>query len=183
MTSLTQASRSRSITYIALAVSLIAICSWIIIPTTVPFTMQTFAVFAVLALLGGKLGTLAISSYLVIGFAGLPVFSGFSGGVGKLLGSTGGYLIGFLFMGLIYWLITHFLGSKPWAMVLAMTLGLLALYLFGTAWFMTVYTSSKGPVGLMTVLGWCVFPFVVPDLVKLSLALLLVRRLRPHLHL
>ena len=58
-----------------------------------------------------------------------------------------------------------------------MLLGLLACYAAGTAWFMVVYARTTGPVGLVTVLGWCVIPFVVPDLVKMALAILLQRRI------
>jgi biotin transport system substrate-specific component len=183
MTSHATFSPSKTLSYVALFAALIALCSWIAIPTTIPFTMQTFAIFAVLGLLGGRRGTLAILSYLLLGLCGLPVFSGFQAGIGVLLGSTGGYLIGFVIMGLIYWLLTKLFGTKTWIMALSMLLGLLLLYAFGTIWFLLVYTSSTGTISLLTVLGWCVFPFMIPDLLKLSLALLLIRRLSPHLHL
>ena len=94
--------------YIAISAALIAICSWISIPTAVPFTLQTFAVFFVLLLLGGERGTIATLVYVLLGAVGVPVFAGFSGGIGILLGSTGGYIIGFLFVGLIYMLFTKF---------------------------------------------------------------------------
>ena len=61
--------------------------------------------------------------------------------------------------------------------VLIMILGLLVCYAFGTAWFMVVYMASTGPVGLLTVLGWCVFPFLLPDVLKILLALVLGRRI------
>ena len=92
--------------YIAMGATLIAICSWISIPTAVPFTLQTFAVFFVLLLLGGERGTLAILIYILLGAVGAPVFAGFNGGIGVLLGNTGGYILGFLFVGLIYMLFT-----------------------------------------------------------------------------
>ena len=85
--------------YISIGAALIAICSWISIPTAVPFTLQTFAVFFVLLSLGGERGTLATLVYVLLGAVGVPVFAGFSGGIGILLGSTGGYIIGFLFTG------------------------------------------------------------------------------------
>lgn len=168
---------TRDITYIALGAVLIAVCSWISIPTTVPFTMQTFAVFCVLSLLGGRRGTLAIVVYLLLGAAGMPVFSGFRGGVGVLLGTTGGYIVGFLFTGLIYMLAEKLFGRRLWAQALALILGLAVCYGFGTAWFMLVYARANGAVGVMTALGWCVFPFVIPDLAKLALALLAARRI------
>ena len=57
-----------------------------------------------------------------------------------------------------------------------MVVGLIVCYAFGTAWFMIMYTRSAGPVGLVTVLGWCVFPFIIPDLIKIALALVLSKR-------
>lgn len=167
---------TRDITYIALGAVLITICSWLSVPATVPFTMQTFAVFCVLSLLGGKRGTLAVVVYLLVGAAGLPVFGGFTGGIGILLGNTGGYMVGFIFIGLIYTLAEKLFGRRLWAEAAALTLGLAVCYGFGTAWFMLVYARTDGAVGLMTALGWCVFPFIVPDLAKLALALLVARR-------
>ena len=121
---------------IALFAAIIAVCSWIQIPMTVPFTMQTFAVFCALATLGGKGGTISILIYIVLGAVGVPVFAGFTGGIGILFGTTGGYIIGFLFTGLLYWLITHFFGEKLPVMILALVLGLAVCYAFGTAWFL-----------------------------------------------
>ena len=119
--------------------------------------------------------------YIILGAVGVPVFAGFSGGVGVLLGTTGGYIIGFLFTALLYWVITHFFGDKLPVMIIAMALGLVVCYAFGTAWFMLVYARTTGAVGLMTALGWCVFPFILPDCVKIALAILLAKRIPKHL--
>ncbi|MCH5186789.1 MAG: biotin transporter BioY [Oscillospiraceae bacterium] len=162
--------------YIALGAVIIAICSWIYIPTVVPFTMQTFAVFAVLSVLGGKRGTMAVIVYLIIGAIGVPVFAEFTSGIGIILGNTGGYMVGFIFIGLIYGLAVKAFGKKLWVEIIAFVIGIFVCYAFGTAWFMVVYAREFGAVGLMTALGWCVFPFVIPDLVKLALALVLARR-------
>lgn len=168
---------ARDLTYIALSAALIAVCSWISIPTTVPFTLQTFAVFCVLALLGGKRGTLAIAVYILLGAVGMPVFAGFTGGVGILLGTTGGYILGFLLSGLVYWLCEK-LTQNRLAKLAACVVGLILCYAFGTAWFMNVYARNSGAIGLATALGWCVFPFVLPDVVKLLLAFALADRLK-----
>ena len=165
--------------YISIGAALIAICSWISIPTSVPFTLQTFAVFLVLLLLGGKRGTIATLVYVLLGAVGLPVFAGFSGGIGILLGNTGGYILGFLFIGLIYILFTRFFKKNTVIKVTALVLGLAVCYAFGTAWFMHVYTQNSGEAGLIAVLGWCVFPFIIPDLLKLSLAVVIARRIEP----
>lgn len=175
----TKGFKTIDLVYTALGAVLITICSWISIPTTVPFTMQTFAVFFVLSALGGRRGTMAIVVYILLGVIGIPVFAQFTSGIGVLLGSTGGYIVGFIFMGLVDWLIIKLLGKKLWVEILAMVVGLIVLYVFGTVWFMIVYAQTSGGVGLMAVLGWCVLPFIIPDLIKLGLALTLARRLAP----
>ena len=169
---------TRDITMIAVCTAMMVICSWISIPATVPFTMQTFGVFLCVGLLGGRRGTLAVSVYLLLGAVGLPVFSGFTGGLGHLFGATGGYIIGFLFSALVMWLIEHLHGRNLKTLVLSMIAGLITCYAFGTAWFMVVYAKDSGSVGLMTALGWCVFPYVVPDAVKIGLATVITRRVR-----
>ena len=169
--------RTRDLAYIALFAVLMAVCSWISIPTVVPFTLQTFAVFLAVGVLGGKRGTLAVLVYILLGAVGVPVFSGFTGGLGILLGTTGGYIIGFLFTALVMWLMAAVLGKKLWVLAVSMVLGLAVCYAFGTAWFMVVYARTSGAVGLGTALGWCVIPFIIPDLAKIALALLLSHRL------
>ncbi len=164
--------------YIGIFTALIAICSWISIPTAIPFTLQTFAVFLAVALLGGRRGTLAVVVYVLLGAVGVPVFGGFTGGIDIILRNAGGYIIGFIFSALVMWLLESILGRKTWAQAVSMTVGLLVCYAFGTAWFMFVYMRDMGAVGLSTVLGWCVLPFLVPDAVKIALALLLSRALR-----
>ena len=88
-----------------------------------------------------------------------------------LFGTTGGYLIGFIFSGLLMWLMERIADRKLWVQMLSMLLGMVTYYIVGTVWFMVVYGNTNGPVSLLTALGWCVFPFVVPDLVKAALAL------------
>ena len=78
----TQHQKIVAMVQIALFAAIIAVCSWIQIPMTVPFTMQTFAVFCALATLGGKGGTISILIYIVLGAVGVPVFAGFTGGIG-----------------------------------------------------------------------------------------------------
>lgn len=171
---------TRDMAYVGIFAVLIAVCAWISIPTTVPFTMQTFGIFAAVGLLGGRRGSMAVLVYILLGAVGLPVFAGFSGGAGMLLSTTGGYIVGFWASALVYWLITAHMGTRPAVMAMAMVAGLIACYALGTVWFMQVYAQSAGPVGLMTALGWCVFPFVVPDLCKIALALWVSCKLRSH---
>ena len=163
-------------TSISICVALMAICSWITIPATVPFTLQTFAVFVTVGLLGGRKGTAAVSLYLLMGAIGLPVFSGFSAGIGYMLGATGGYIIGFLLSAMLMWGFECIWGSSIKVLTVSMPAGLLVCYAFGTIWFATVYSSGTG---IMNALSLCVLPFVIPDIGKIILAVETCRRLRP----
>lgn len=170
--------RTLDMAYMALFAVLMAVCSWISLPLgPVPFTLQTFAVFLAVGVLGGRRGTITILVYILMGAVGLPVFSNFSGGIGQLMGATGGYILGFLGSALVMWAMEALLGKKTWVLAVSMVLGLVVCYAFGTFWFMQVYARTSGPVGVMAALGWCVFPYVLPDLGKIALALLLGNRL------
>jgi len=171
--------KTRDIAYIAMGVALIAICSWISIPTTVPFTMQTFAVCLVTALLGLKRGLWTVAAYILLGAVGAPVFAGFKGGFGALLGTTGGYIVGFLFTALIVGIAVEKFGRSLPVLICSMALGILVCYAFGTVWFMRVYAKNSGPIGVGTALAWCVIPYLIPDAVKIVLASVLVQRLHP----
>jgi biotin transport system substrate-specific component len=116
--------------------------------------------------------------YILLGAVGVPVFAGMTGGVGILLGSTGGYIVGFLFSALVMWAFEKIPGKKAVIQILSMLAALLVCYVFGTVWFMVVYARTTGAMGLGTVLGACVLPFVIPDLVKIALAFVLSNRLR-----
>lgn len=170
--------RTYDMAYIAVFAVLMAICSWISIPTVIPFTLQTFAVFLAVCVLGGKRGTLSVIVFVLLGAIGVPVFAGFTGGLGIIMGNTGGYIIGFIFAGLLMWLMERIFGRKMWVQAVSMLLGMVTYYVFGTIWFMIVYMRTTGPVGVTAVLGWCVIPFIIPDLVKAALALFLGNTLR-----
>ena len=168
----TNSLKTRDMVYIAMFAALMAACAWITVPMPeVPFTMQVFGVFLALCVLGGEKGTLSILVYILLGAVGAPVFSNFKGGPGVLLGVTGGYILGFLASGLVYWLVTALLPKRSLAVtVLGLCLGLAACYAFGTGWFMLVYLKKSGPIGLGYVLMKCVVPYILPDLCKMGLS-------------
>ena len=168
----------KSVVRIALMAVVIAACSWLTIPATVPFTMQTFAIFAVLLIIGGKEGTAAIGLYLLLGLVGVPVFSGFRGGVQHLIGPTGGYIIGFLLSGLLYLVLEGPIKKYKWVKWPVMVVGLLLCYLLGTIWFVVVYGMRGTSYGFIEALGLCVFPYIIPDLLKIGLAALVAGRIR-----
>ena len=168
----------RNLVYVAVGAALLTVCAWISVPTPIPFTLQTFAVCLLAALLGWRLGLEALLVYVLLGAVGLPVFSGFKSGFGVLLGVTGGYLIGFFFTALVVGLAAEKLGRKPLVLAVSMALGVLLCYAFGTVWFVRVYTADKGPVSFLSALTTCVFPYLLPDAAKIALAVFLTRRLR-----
>lgn len=166
---------AKDLAKVAVFVCLIAICSWISIPFTVPFTMQTFAVCFMVYSLSIGYSLLSLTAYLLLGFFGVPVFSGFNSGAGYLLGTTGGYIIGFYGLVLVSGLLNKLFGKNFILAYLSMVAGLVCCYLFGTVWFVKIYGGNKGFLGALSL---CVFPFVIPDLIKIFLALLLSKKIK-----
>ncbi len=169
-------SYSKRLTGIALMCVVIILTGWAVIPSVVPFTLQTLGVFLAVGLLGTKSGVLAVTVYLALGALGLPVFAGMKGGMGVLLGPTGGYLAGFL---LTAWLAGCLMGNgkKRGQTALALAVGLIASYAFGTLWYVFGYAESTG--GLWGALVTCVFPYLLPDAAKIALAVLLIQKVQP----
>lgn len=156
----------------ALLAGVIAVCAWTAIPIPpVSFTLQTFAVCLSLGLLGGKWGSVSILLYLLLGAVGLPVFSGFRGGIGTILGPTGGFLWGFLAAGPVYRLLER-LGPLP-GMIGAMA----ATYLCGCLWY-TVYAPGTSLWGAFLLCG---VPYLLPEAGKIALALSLAKRIKKHI--
>ena len=166
--------KALNLTMTALFAVIICVCSMLSIPAAIPFTMQTFAVFLALFVLGGKYGTLSIAVYILLGITGLPVFHNFTGGMGILMGSTGGFIFGFILCGVIYLLMTKPISKKPFLKLVTAFTGLVLCYIAGTLWF--VFTYSQG-AGFGTALLTCVVPFIVPDTVKILLAYFISQRL------
>ncbi len=167
-------STTKDLVFIALSTTIIIVCSFITIPFYVPFTMQTFAIFTIIGLLGTKKAFISVSLYLLLGAIGLPVFSGFRGGIGNLFGITGGYLIGFLLTTIVSGSLLNLI-KKHYKLTIisfcmSMILGLLVCYTFGTVWYLYLYTNSTGSISATSVLSLCVFPFILPDALKIGLS-------------
>jgi biotin transport system substrate-specific component len=170
-------SPAREIAYVGLAIALIAVCAWISLPIgPIPFTLQTLAVAFAGGLLGWKRGGIAVLVYILMGLIGIPVFAGFKAGTATLFGATGGYIFGFLFLALIPAFFQRIRVKNQWGQTAVyyagMLLGLAVCYFFGTVWFTVVYDCT-----LEYALTLCVIPYILPDLFKLALAALLVKRL------
>lgn len=166
----------------AMMTAVIAVCSWLSVPVmTIPVTMQTFAVFLTLLLCGGRNGTVSILIYILLGLVGAPVFSGFRAGPSALFGLTGGYIIGFLIMGIIFLISEKLISEKLALKVVSLFIGLILCYAFGTLWFIIIYNAGEEQIGVKAALSLCVLPFILPDLLKLTLATVLYKAIKPAL--
>ena len=161
-------SKTYDITMTALMAAVTCILAPLSIPIgPVPISFTNLAIYLSLYLLGGKRGTLAILVYVLLGAVGVPVFAGFSGGIGALLGNAGGYIIGFIVMAVIAGLVIDNC-HKPWIQLIGMIVGTIVCYLFGTIWFCIVadYTFKAA-------LAVCVIPFIPADLIKMIIAMII----------
>ena len=168
------AEKIREMTLAAVAAAIICILApWKIPVGPIPITLATFAIYFVSAVLGWRRGAVATAVYVLLGAVGLPVFSGFIGGIHIVAGVTGGYIIGYVPLALITGLFSGM--KKPLIMLpLGMLLGTLALYAFGTAWYCIAAKSA-----LLPAVSLCVLPFIPLDLVKIVAATLLAASVKP----
>ena len=156
----------------ALFAALTAVCAQVVIPVgVVPVSLSLLPVLLCGALLRPWDTVIAMGTYLLMGLFGLPVFTGLQGGPGKLLGPTGGYILGYIPCAVLIALISQKNRSLP-RTIIGMVIGVLTCYLFGTLWY-TVGTCQN----LWTALSVCVFPFILFDAGKIVLATLLSHRL------
>lgn len=157
-------------TYSLVVTALMAAVTCILAPLSipigpVPISLTNFAIYLSLYVLDWEKGTISYLVYLLIGLVGVPVFSGFTGGVAKLAGPTGGYIIGFIPMAIIAGIaIDKF--RRRWIHLIGMIIGTVVCYAFGTLWFCL---QSGTPV--MSALSICVFPFIPGDLIKIIIAI------------
>ena len=172
---------TRKLIYCALLAALTAVCAWLVIPIgPVPISLSTFAVMLCGLLLGWKYGVIAVAVYILLGLAGVPVFTGFRA-ASALLGPTGGYIIGYIAAAFIIGLLIEKLVPASSServkelliYAVAMIAGLFVCYLLGTLWFMIITHT-----GAWAALVSCVFPFLPGDGLKIIAGALLVRRLR-----
>lgn len=152
-----------------------AVTAQIAIPlpfSLVPFTLQVLAVILSGLLLGVRIGALAQAIYVLVGAVGVPVFSGFTGGLGHVFGPTGGYLISYPLAAAVAGLAAQAVARSSrrralWTAFLYGCAGLAIIYVFGTAWLAVV--SGLSPTEAVAT---GVLPFVIFDLIKVALAAL-----------
>ena len=167
---------TRSMVLTALITAVTCILAPLSIPipfSPVPITLTNLVIGFSIYLLGWKKATLSYIIYLLLGLAGLPVFSGFSGGFAKFAGPTGGYLIGFIFLTVIGGLIIdHFPQNRIFHAV-GLIAGTAVLYLFGTYWL-----SFQMELSFTAALAIGVIPYLAGDSVKIILTVILGPKLR-----
>ena len=166
----------RELTMCALFAALTAVLSQIAIPIgPVPINLATFAVLLCGGLLGAKLGALSMICWIALGAMGVPVFSNLQGGVARLVGPTGGYIIGYVAGAMVTGLMVKVLGEgKFWRYCIAMLCGAATYFVLGTIWFVHLTGNT-----LSQALGLCVYPFLPGDALKILLAAFLAVRLLP----
>lgn len=131
----------------------------------VPISLTNLAIYFALYILGMKKGTISYVVYLAIGLVGVPVFSGFTGGPGKLIGPTGGYLIGFIPMAVIAGILIDKYNGKFVQSMIGMVVGTIVCYALGTVWL-----AYQAQMDFMAALWAGVIPFIPGDLIKMVLA-------------
>lgn len=174
-----QTSKIKTMTMMSLMTAILCIFGPITLPipiSPVPISLVTFVIYLSAYILGMRQATISCLLYLLIGFVGLPVFSGFTGGVGRILGPTGGYMIGYVFMAVISgffidrWIIKRVLH------IVGMVLGTIICYLFGTIWL-----SIQAGMSFSVALGAGVVPFLIGDSLKIIMAVSIGPHIRKRL--
>lgn len=171
---------TRALIQCSMFAALTAVLSQIAIPlpfTPVPINLATLAVLASGAILGAKSGAISQIVYMILGACGIPVFAQMTAGIGIILGPTGGYIIGYVAAAFVAGFITDRYNTSFIAYPVAIMLGTMSCYAFGTVWFMAVTGNSFVPSLIM-----CVIPFIPGDVLKIIATSLLASRLRPALH-
>lgn len=171
--------KTKKLTTIGLCTAVICILGPIALPlpfSPVPVSLGTLGILLACTLLGPGPGLLCTGLYLLLGLAGLPVFTGFTGGIGKILGPTGGYMIGYLLLALIGGYLYRKGKNHPLLQFLALFAGMLFCYLFGTLWL-----TFQAGLQFQAALWAGVIPYIPFDLAKIAAAQFLTKALKKRL--
>jgi biotin transport system substrate-specific component len=160
--------------FTALLAAIICVMAPFVIPIgPIPLSLATFAIYIAASVLNWKYGTLSVVLYVALGAVGLPVFSGLTGGIPKLIGPTGGFIFGYILLALITGLVVDRFGKHKWSYPVGMVLGTAVLYICGTAWIIVSLHYT-----LTAALMACVVPFLIGDAIKIILASVIAPMLR-----
>jgi biotin transport system substrate-specific component len=154
--------KTRDIVLTAMFAALICVLSPISVPIgPVPLSLASLAVYIAASVIGLKRGVVAVVVFIALGAVGVPVFSGFTGGAQKLIGPTGGYIIGYIPCAAVIGLFADRARGRVFVYPIGIAVGTALLYLCGTAWF--VFSTGSA---ILYALGKCVVPFLAGDLAK-----------------
>lgn len=170
--------RVQSMIFIALFATLMCIGAWIHFPGPVPATMQTFVVFTALGLFGSKNTFIMLLVYIALGAMGLPVFSGFNSGLGALTGPTAGFIWGFLLGVPVFYVFEKYFPQKKSLIIIGYIIYILLHYIPGALWYCRFTVGEINMPGLINSALVTVVPFIIPDAVKLFLALIVVEKIK-----
>ena len=183
-------SNIQNLTLTALVAAILCVIGPLVIPIgMIPMSLTNMVIYLAIILLDKKRATISVVIYLLIGFVGLPVFAGFAGGVGKLFGPTGGYLIGYLALSWIAGeILEHIDGKYLWiknqkqiknlGQMIALIIGTISLYIVGTLWLMI---QSK--LNFISALSIGVLPFVAFDVLKIVAAVILGKSIKKRIQI
>lgn len=168
-------------TFTALLTAFFALSAYIHIPFSIPVTLQTFVLALCLVSAGTSETLRMLLVYFFAGCIGIPVFSGFRGGVSVLFEPSGGYLAGFFLMSLTYAVLIKVVPNIRYKNLTIMTVSLLPLYVISALWYSYIYLDGTGG-GILSATMVCVFPYVIPDTVKVILGCAVGERIKKYVY-
>lgn len=167
----------RNLTLRAILAAIICVIAPFALPAgAIPVTLASFIIFIVSACTDLKFSIPAIFIYILLGAIGLPVFSGFSGGLQAVTGVTGGYIIGYIPCALLVGLLCGRHGCKKYVFPLSMLAGTLICYACGATWYIMQTKCS-----FATAMAACVLPFILGDIINIAAASVVCITLKPRL--
>lgn len=170
---------AKEIALIGLLAGIMCVLSPFSIPipfSLVPISLGFLVIYFEVLVFGLRRGVISVLIYLLLGIVGLPVFTGFSGGIGKALGPTGGYLIGYIFLAIILGMFVEKWPTNLVLIFLGMMLGSAVCYLFGTIWY-----SYQAHLSFLAALSQAVVPFLPGDLLKMVIAMIVGTQVKKRL--
>ncbi len=161
-----------------LMAAIMCVLAPIAIPMTIPITLGTFVIFIMTYILNYKYAFISCVIYILLGCVGLPVFSGFQGGLGRVIGPTGGYILGYLFIALVCGYINSRYQGNKFIQICGMLVSLIICYAFGTLWF-----AYQQNMSIEKSLIICVYPFIIGDICKIICAVIVGSLLRKRINI
>lgn len=166
--------KTGKLTYVSLMTAILCIAAPVSVNIgQIPVSLSTFFIYLFIYISGWRYSTVSVCVYIAIGTVGFPVFSGYTGGIAKLLGPTGGYIAGYIFIALIGGFLTEKAGRSFAATLVSYIAATAVLYIFGTAWFIVIMKTD-----ILAALSICVFPFIIFDLIKIVLGIIVGKKAR-----